>query len=83
VAELLVGPTTERANFGLNGRRLSRFLAARASRAMSRSICGYSNRPMRLIVGCALGTLEWLPGKPSPLSEVCWPEALIGPMPVI
>jgi cobaltochelatase CobN len=31
----------------------------------------------------AHGTLEWLPGKSVALSEVCWPEALIGAMPVI
>ena len=31
----------------------------------------------------AHGTLEWLPGKSVALSDECWPEALIGPMPVI
>jgi len=31
----------------------------------------------------AHGTLEWLPGKAVALSETCWPEALIGAMPVI
>lgn len=31
----------------------------------------------------AHGTLEWLPGKSVALSDACWPEALIGPMPVI
>jgi cobaltochelatase CobN len=31
----------------------------------------------------AHGTLEWLPGKSVALSPSCWPEALIGPMPVI
>ncbi|MEM1431092.1 MAG: cobaltochelatase subunit CobN [Pseudomonadota bacterium] len=31
----------------------------------------------------AHGTLEWLPGKSVALSEACWPEALIGDMPVI
>lgn len=31
----------------------------------------------------AHGTLEWLPGKSVALSESCWPEALIGPLPVI
>ena len=31
----------------------------------------------------AHGTLEWLPGKSVALSEACWPEALIGPLPVI
>ena len=29
------------------------------------------------------GTLEWLPGKSVALSKDCWPEALIGSMPVI
>ena len=31
----------------------------------------------------AHGTLEWLPGKSVALSESCWPEALIGGLPVI
>ncbi|WP_119168469.1 cobaltochelatase subunit CobN [Algihabitans albus] len=31
----------------------------------------------------AHGTLEWLPGKAVALSEGCWPEALIGDLPVI
>lgn len=31
----------------------------------------------------AHGTLEWLPGKAVALSGACWPEALIGAMPVI
>jgi cobaltochelatase CobN len=31
----------------------------------------------------AHGTLEWLPGKSVALSEACWPEALIGNLPVI
>ena len=31
----------------------------------------------------AHGTLEWLPGKSVALSNTCWPEALIGPLPVI
>lgn len=31
----------------------------------------------------AHGTLEWLPGKAVALSANCWPEALIGDMPVI
>ncbi|MDG3039756.1 cobaltochelatase subunit CobN [Roseicyclus marinus] len=31
----------------------------------------------------AHGTLEWLPGKSVALSGACWPEALIGPLPVI
>jgi cobaltochelatase CobN len=29
------------------------------------------------------GTLEWLPGKALALSEACWPEAMLGPVPVI
>lgn len=31
----------------------------------------------------AHGTLEWLPGKAVALSSTCWPEALIGSLPVI
>lgn len=31
----------------------------------------------------AHGTLEWLPGKAVALSDTCWPEALLGPLPVI
>ncbi len=31
----------------------------------------------------AHGTLEWLPGKAVALSDGCWPEALIGDLPVI
>ncbi|MEX0287072.1 MAG: cobaltochelatase subunit CobN [Paracoccaceae bacterium] len=31
----------------------------------------------------AHGTLEWLPGKAVALSDACWPEALIGDLPVI
>ncbi|MGV8986325.1 MAG: cobaltochelatase subunit CobN [Cypionkella sp.] len=31
----------------------------------------------------AHGTLEWLPGKSVALSQNCWPEALIGALPVI
>jgi cobaltochelatase CobN len=31
----------------------------------------------------AHGTLEWLPGKAVALSDACWPEALIGPLPVV
>ncbi|MEM9550877.1 MAG: cobaltochelatase subunit CobN, partial [Pseudomonadota bacterium] len=31
----------------------------------------------------AHGTLEWLPGKSVALSDCCWPEALIGDLPVI
>ncbi|MEO1206495.1 MAG: cobaltochelatase subunit CobN [Pseudomonadota bacterium] len=29
------------------------------------------------------GTLEWLPGKAIALSETCWPEVVLGPLPVI
>ncbi|RAP42146.1 cobaltochelatase subunit CobN [Rhodovulum viride] len=45
---------------------------------------------LRRAMGCdalihmgAHGTLEWLPGKAVALSEACWPEALIGDLPVI
>ncbi|MEM9902431.1 MAG: cobaltochelatase subunit CobN [Pseudomonadota bacterium] len=31
----------------------------------------------------AHGTLEWLPGKAVALSDACWPEALVGDLPVI
>ncbi|MGJ4891045.1 cobaltochelatase subunit CobN [Bradyrhizobium sp. HKCCYLRH3099] len=31
----------------------------------------------------AHGTLEWLPGKALALSNACWPEAVLGPLPVI
>ncbi len=31
----------------------------------------------------AHGTLEWLPGKSVALSDQCWPEALVGPLPVL
>ncbi len=31
----------------------------------------------------AHGTLEWLPGKSVALCETCWPEALIGSLPVV
>jgi cobaltochelatase CobN len=31
----------------------------------------------------AHGTLEWLPGKSVALSSSCWPDALLGPTPVI
>jgi cobaltochelatase CobN len=31
----------------------------------------------------AHGTLEWLPGKSVALGDVCWPEALIGDLPVV
>ena len=39
--------------------------------------------PHALIHMGAHGTLEWLPGKSVALSSECWPEALIGPTPVI
>jgi len=39
--------------------------------------------PHALIHMGAHGTLEWLPGKSVALSEGCWPEALIGTLPVI
>ncbi|MDD8023334.1 MAG: cobaltochelatase subunit CobN, partial [Paracoccaceae bacterium] len=39
--------------------------------------------PDALIHMGAHGTLEWLPGKAVALSETCWPEALIGDLPVI
>lgn len=29
------------------------------------------------------GTLEWLPGKALALSSECWPEAVLGPLPVV
>ncbi len=29
------------------------------------------------------GTLEWLPGKALALSDECWPEVVLGPLPVI
>jgi cobaltochelatase CobN len=45
---------------------------------------------LRHVAGCdalihmgAHGTLEWLPGKSVALSAACWPDALLGPMPVI
>ncbi len=31
----------------------------------------------------AHGTLEWLPGKAVALSDTCWPDALVGDLPVI
>jgi cobaltochelatase CobN len=42
-----------------------------------------SQSPHALIHMGAHGTLEWLPGKSVALSDQCWPEALIGPTPVI
>lgn len=29
------------------------------------------------------GTLEWLPGKALALSNACWPEAVLGPLPMV
>jgi cobaltochelatase CobN len=40
-------------------------------------------RPHALVHMGAHGTLEWLPGKSVALSETCWPEVLIGGLPVI
>lgn len=31
----------------------------------------------------AHGTLEWLPGKAAGLSEACWPELVLGPLPAV
>ncbi|WP_136646278.1 cobaltochelatase subunit CobN [Tabrizicola sp. YIM 78059] len=42
-----------------------------------------SERLHALIHMGAHGTLEWLPGKSVALSDTCWPEALLGPTPVI
>jgi cobaltochelatase CobN len=42
-----------------------------------------SRRVDALIHMGAHGTLEWLPGKSVALSRDCWPEALIGDLPVI
>ncbi len=39
--------------------------------------------PHALVHMGAHGTLEWLPGKSVALSDACWPDALIGPLPVI
>jgi cobaltochelatase CobN len=39
--------------------------------------------PHALIHMGAHGTLEWLPGKSVALSDACWPEVLIGAIPVI
>lgn len=41
------------------------------------------NRADAVIHIGAHGTLEWLPGKSVALSHVCWPEALIGDLPVV
>ncbi|MFK7753204.1 MAG: cobaltochelatase subunit CobN [Sedimentitalea sp.] len=40
------------------------------------------NRSALVHIG-AHGTLEWLPGKSVALANACWPEALIGDLPVI
>ena len=61
-------------------------MISRARRAMPmlRSISGSGSRAIDAIVHMgAHGTLEWLPGKSVALSAVCWPEALIGDLPVI
>ncbi|MGL4320049.1 MAG: cobaltochelatase subunit CobN, partial [Paracoccaceae bacterium] len=42
-----------------------------------------AQRPHAIIHMGAHGTLEWLPGKSVALSGDCWPDALIGPTPVI
>ncbi|WP_309663847.1 cobaltochelatase subunit CobN [Tabrizicola sp.] len=42
-----------------------------------------AQNPHALIHMGAHGTLEWLPGKSVALSDACWPEALIGAVPVI
>ncbi|MFU8863695.1 MAG: cobaltochelatase subunit CobN [Rhodobacterales bacterium] len=42
-----------------------------------------SQAPHALIHMGAHGTLEWLPGKSVALSAECWPDALIGTLPVI
>lgn len=31
----------------------------------------------------AHGTLEWLPGKAAALSETCYPETIVGPLPIV
>jgi cobaltochelatase CobN len=43
----------------------------------------HSHRMDALIHLGTHGTLEWLPGKALALSESCWPEAALGPVPVI
>ncbi len=42
-----------------------------------------AQNPHAIVHMGAHGTLEWLPGKAVALSDACWPEALIGPVPVI
>ena len=57
---------------------------ARRATPMSRSISGSGSRAVDAVVHIgAHGTLEWLPGKSVALSAACWPEALIGDLPVI
>ena len=57
---------------------------ARRATPMSRSISGSGSRAVDAVVHMgAHGTLEWLPGKSVALSQACWPEALIGDLPVI
>ena len=57
---------------------------ARRVTPMSRSISGSEAQGIDALVHMgAHGTLEWLPGKSVALSASCWPEALIGDLPVI
>jgi len=42
-----------------------------------------SQNPHALVHVGAHGTLEWLPGKSVALGDTCWPQALLGPTPVI
>ena len=42
-----------------------------------------AQNPHALLHVGAHGTLEWLPGKSVALSDQCWPQALLGPTPVI
>ncbi|MGH6680246.1 MAG: cobaltochelatase subunit CobN, partial [Bradyrhizobium sp.] len=42
-----------------------------------------ANRTDAMVHMGAHGTLEWLPGKSVALSTECWPEALVGGLPVI
>jgi cobaltochelatase CobN len=42
-----------------------------------------SQAPHAMVHMGAHGTLEWLPGKSVALSASCWPEALVGALPVI
>ena len=52
---------------------------------MSRCIrgCATTEKIDALIHLGTHGTLEWLPGKALALSAECWPEAVLGPVPVI